>query len=545
MILFFSPYSHPMKQRVSQYQVARAIKKESREILWFVDDTGDISRHSGKNFVLFEKIASKVFGFKPIFTSTSINSSNRIEIIEKYSEKITTLSKFLLLKHKGIEIGKICASFYLYLEKRLELKQSDLSNIKLRNIIYDTLISIEIASTVLAKSSIQHVISYNGGYPPHRVFLQIARNNGLNIISLEGGINLSQFHSILRFCPGFDMEEWAYFHKLWPTIKDLPLDTKHISESRDHLLAVLRQESTHCYSLKSGNWNSDSLNEKFNCHAYEKVVLVATSSEDELKAASICGVSHISDGLFIDQIEWVSEIIDYAKENTNILFIIRIHPREFENHESVMASRFLQLLHNSPENVKVNLPEDNISAHDFIHVTDLLLVALSNLATEFLMLGIPVLRYCRTIGYPDDHGFLSNNSVKVYFEDLLNLCSASLSFEDIRYAYRFNAINRSASRIRLIQSGFISIIQCHILRFLYLISVGLKRRKLIYIIKSLLLIHERKPEKGIVTVPLEENFILKKRYSKLKNNDYMIENERKAISESISETQGILGFRHL
>lgn len=543
MILFFSPYSHPMEQRVSQFQVARAIRKKYNNIAWFIDDTGDVSRHSGKNFVLFEKLANKLFGFKPIFTSASIDSSKRFEIIEKYSEKLTVLSKFLSFEHKGIEVGKITASFYLYLEQKLELEASDLSNIKLRNIFHDTLASIEIASALLADSSIQKVISYNGGYPPHRAFLQFARNNGLGIISLEGGINLSRFHSILRFCPGFDMEEWEYLHKTWPSVKDLPLDTDHISDSRDHLLTVLRQESAHCYSAKAGKWNSKGLSEKFNCSAYGKVVLVATSSEDELKAASICGVKHITDSLFNDQIEWLNEIIDFAKANTNILFIIRIHPREFENHESVMASRFLQLLHNSPENVKVNLPADNISAHDFVHVTDLLLVALSNLATEFLMLGIPVLRYCKTIAYPDDHGYLSNTSKNIYFDDLLQLCNTRLSFEDIRYAYRFNAINRSASRIRLIKSNFIATVQSHALRVLFLVTKALNSKKLMYIIKSLILIQEKNPEKGIINIPLEKNFILEKRYSNLKDKESLIDNESKSIKMSMSETHRILRFK--
>lgn len=535
-----------MEQRVSQFQIAKAIKKEHKKIAWFIDETGDVSRHSGMNFVLFEKFANKIFGFKPIFAGASIDSSKRIEIIENCSRKLTNLSDFFSFKHKGIEVGKLTASFYLYLEQRLELELSDLSNIKLRNILHDTLFSIEIASRVLTDSGIQQVISYNGGYPPHRAFLQFARNNGLDVISLEGGINLSRFHSILRFCPGFDMEEWAYLHKLWPTIKDLPLDAKYISESRDHLLAVLKREATHCYSVEAGKWNSASLNEKFNCSAFEKVVLVATSSEDELKAASICGVNHITDSLFNDQIEWLNEIIDFAKANTKILFIVRIHPREFENHVSVMASRFLQLLLNScPENVKVNLPEDEISAHDFIHVTDLLLVALSNLATEFLMLGVPVLRYCKTIAYPDDHGYLSNTSKKIYFDDLLQLCNTSLSFEDIRYAYRFNAINRSASKIRLIKSNSIATVQCLILRVLYLISKCINSRKLLYIIKSLILIQEKKPEKGFINTPLEKSYILEKRYSTIKDKESLIEDEAKTIKLSISETHKILGLEGL
>ena len=95
-------------------------------------------------------------------------------------------------EHKGIEVGKITASFYLYLEQKLELEASDLSKIKLRNIFYDTILSVEIASVILVDSGIQQVISYNGGYPPHRAFLQFARDNGLEILSLEGGINLSR-----------------------------------------------------------------------------------------------------------------------------------------------------------------------------------------------------------------------------------------------------------------------------------------------------------------------------------------------------------------
>jgi hypothetical protein len=540
MILFFSPYSHPMEQRVSQLQIARAIKKELNSIGWFIDDTGDVSRHSKLNFVPFEKLANKIFGLKPVFASKSIDSSKREGIAEICSKSLSNLSKFISLNYKGVDVGRICTSFYLYLEQRLELEASDLSNIKLKNILQDTLISIEIASVVLTDSAFQQVISYNASYPPHRGFLQFARNKGLDVISLEGGINLSQFHSILRFCPGFAMEEWAYLHKRWPVVRDLPLDTSHIFDSRDHLITVLNKDASHCYSEKAGEWNSAKLDEKFNCSAYEKVVLVATSSEDELRAASISGISHITDSLFTDQTEWIAEIIDFARTKSNFLFIIRIHPREFEKRVSEMASKLLHILKRKPKNVRLNLPEDNISAHDFIHVTDLLLVAISNLATEFLMLGVPVLRYCRTIAYPDDHGCLSNTSRLEYFNDLQRLCKTNLPFEDIKHAYRFNAINRSASRIRLIKSNFLATVQCHILRVLYLVPKVLNRRKLMYIIRSIILTLEKTVEKGVLNLPLEKKFILDKRYSKSKNNAALLSSENKAIQRSISETQKII-----
>lgn len=524
MILFFSPYSHIMEQRVTQYQVGKDIRKKNLQVAWFIDDTGEVSRFSNKNFVRFERLANKIFNFEPIFTSQYTNSKISFDL-KQILLKLVNLKQFMSYEFKGIQVGRICATFYLYLEQRIELTEDDLKEDKLTNLFLDTIFSLKIASGLLKNPKIQTIISYNAGYPPHRAFLQFARNLGLSIVSMEGGINFSKFHSILRYCPGFDVEEWAHLKRVWTKVKHLPLKKQFISEGFNHLLSVLNQDCNHCSSLRAGSTKKEKLIEKFDCSSYKKVILVATSSEDELRAASIGGNDHITESLFYNQLDWIEELINFAKLNTNFLFIIRIHPREFRHKESQMASRLLTLLEKCPKNIKVNLPSDQISAHDFVNVVDLLLVAISNIATEFLMLGIPVLRYCKSIGYPDDHGYLSNASREQYFEDLIELSDRTMTLDEVKFAFRFNAINKSASRLHLNEIRYpAKLISLFFLSIFHFFKVT-NSRQLMYICRSFYLIFLRKTEGNVLTLPIKNLNIIDSRYNFKGNLDVFIERE--------------------
>jgi glycosyltransferase involved in cell wall biosynthesis len=133
--------------------------------------------------------------------------------------------------------------------------------------------------------------------------------------------------------------------------------------------------------------------EKLGIAKNEKIVLIATTSGDELFAWHIAknlAISTNQDG----QLTWLEDVIRIAKLRKELNFVIRIHPREFsEMHReggSDNSKLMAQLLNEVPDNIFVNWPSQGIGLYDLMQIASAVLVGRSSVAAEALMMGIPV-----------------------------------------------------------------------------------------------------------------------------------------------------------
>jgi CDP-glycerol glycerophosphotransferase (TagB/SpsB family) len=108
--------------------------------------------------------------------------------------------------------------------------------------------------------------------------------------------------------------------------------------------------------------------------------------------------------LFTNQLEWAKWLISYVGGRNDLHLIIRIHPREFPNkRENVRAphldSFISSLGANLPQNVSLNLPDQEISIYDLIPIVNVLLNSTSSVGVEFAAFGIPVITLVDVPGF--------------------------------------------------------------------------------------------------------------------------------------------------
>jgi hypothetical protein len=163
------------------------------------------------------------------------------------------------------------------------------------------------------------------------------------------------------------------------------------------------------------------------------------SSYDERFSSEIINVIPKYDNLiFSEQIDWIKFLIGFVKHRQDLFLIIRVHPREFPNKRDSMRSQHSLMLEkvlvDLPVNVKLNLPEDNLSIYDLAEYTDLFLNAWSSVGEEMSLLGIPVLIYSDDlVAYPSDINYVANSQ-----EDFRNKIDIALFYKcfSCRYALR-------------------------------------------------------------------------------------------------------------
>jgi hypothetical protein len=190
---------------------------------------------------------------------------------------------------------------------------------------------------------------------------------------------------------------------------------------------------------------AEAVRQKWGIPSSKKLLLMATSSNDELLAAQVIKAIPFGQKMaFPNQIEWIAETIKFVSQRDDLFLVIRIHPREFPNRREPIGSehslRVQQLLNNLPNNVRVNWPDDGMSLYDWLDAVDLGLTSWSSSGKEFALWGIPNLSYTNEISfYPKQElGFVGETR-----EEYFGLIDAALklgwSEQRIYRAYRWVA----------------------------------------------------------------------------------------------------------
>ena len=100
---------------------------------------------------------------------------------------------------------------------------------------------------------------------------------------------------------------------------------------------------------------------------------------------------------FASQEEWLLWIIETAKLNSDINFLIRIHPRCGKEKRSGISSQYMLVLENllrtyvkELPNLRICWPEDTVSSYDIMIWSQLIINGWSNICMEAGRMGIPV-----------------------------------------------------------------------------------------------------------------------------------------------------------
>ncbi|KAF0146425.1 MAG: hypothetical protein FD156_93 [Nitrospirae bacterium] len=139
-----------------------------------------------------------------------------------------------------------------------------------------------------------------------------------------------------------------------------------------------------------------------------KLIVMPTSSQDELLSAKAVGAKVLCNNIFQEQTEWVQFILDRFSESKDYFIVLRVHPRDFPNQRENKHSEYsvfyysLYEKYKNSDSIHINLPQDNISLYDLFEEAALVLNGWSSAGEEAGLLGIPVVSafqdYCNYPG---------------------------------------------------------------------------------------------------------------------------------------------------
>jgi hypothetical protein len=351
-----------------------------------------------------------------------------------------TPQNFLDLKLDGLDVGRIALYELLLQYKKNDLcfSEDEWNNylIALRN----TLISFFASKKIIDKEMPDRVLTYNSLYSVNRICCQLAELRGIPTYFLHAGHSLSNRLETMLIGSRYTFYFNQHLRKYWGIYKNIICKPEHIKAVTDHFLELF--QGRHFLAYSSMKKDKVDIRNIFKINEEQKILIATMSSYDERFSGEIINVMPKYDNLiFSEQIDWIKFLIEFVKHRQDLFLIIRVHPREFPNkrdsmrsHHSLMLEKVLVDL---PVNVKLNLPEDNLSIYDLAEYTDLFLNAWSSVGEEMSLLGIPVLIYSDDlVAYPSDINYVANSQ-----EDFRNKIDIALkdgwSFERIRKAYRW------------------------------------------------------------------------------------------------------------
>lgn len=239
---------------------------------------------------------------------------------------------------------------------------------------------------------------YNSLYSVNAVFRHFYEQKGVRVVSLHAGANLHHSLDSLLL-----MEKSVFTHisrlkDIWPEFASRRLTKERTDWVIDHFKELAAGKSAFAYSAPAQKSTAPDIRKVWHIPAEKKICLAAMSSYDERFAAEFTGnLASSQDAIFVDQIEWIKAIKEFAASHKHIHFIIRLHPREFPNKRESVQSKHAELvieaLRNHPENLTINTPADDLSLYDIAREVDLALTSWSSVSKELMLLGIPVVLY--------------------------------------------------------------------------------------------------------------------------------------------------------
>jgi hypothetical protein len=276
---------------------------------------------------------------------------------------------------------------------------------------------------ILQQKKVERLFVYNSLYSANRAAVEAANKYGIKCFTVNKGYNVCERETSYIVTKADIHPLLIHIDNRWQ--KEISFDKMHIVLR--HMETKMSGTDTHSYSTKKTNMTFNEIRNKLGVISkFEKTCVVLLSSEDEYYATSLVGYypSRLNN-LFSNQIEWLEYIKKISLEMPNVLFIIRMHPREYPNSRSntlsLNVNEVISIFPNTITNVVINTPSESISVYDLIECADLLLNMSSSLGAEVAYLKKPVLGFVteRLVAYPSDIHKISS-SLSEYCDDIQN-----------------------------------------------------------------------------------------------------------------------------
>jgi hypothetical protein len=256
---------------------------------------------------------------------------------------------------------------------------------------------IDFLDNLQTKNNYSAVISFDE-YCLANIVRAWARNLGLK--AFQAGLAY-HFNADLRFI-SLSSNKTSLIDKRiaideWKNRRQLALPAPLVNEIYEDLIFRMSTSGGHIFS-KNYSGDVDSIKKLFKIKDCNRVIAVFPSSNDEITAleemSKALNASIEDKDAFESQMDWLSCIIEFARQSDDVRVIIKIHPRLLDTHRDVRVADELAMYEEMattlPDNVFFVWPKDSVSAYDILMFADLGLTSWGTMGLEIAKLGIPV-----------------------------------------------------------------------------------------------------------------------------------------------------------
>jgi len=302
---------------------------------------------------------------------------------------------------------------------------------------------LEKIKKMCAEKKVSAAIFHNGLSAINRLSWEWCKSQGIITIDI---LNVS--HRNYRDSKYYlNTNLWPLFSHsksgVWDKVKELNLNLHEDLFVQSYFNSELMQGGVKGYGIGRKTGNSTNKTEESN----EFVALFLFNSTDERKTARY---------MFINSETILESVLDHFKlakqiaaNNPTVKFIFRIHPRmgnAHDDNESPQLREILKFLSDSTSNVKVVLPERQISLQESIQSSDIVLSFGTTAGLLASAAGLPVVLCSRDNdwNFPKDIYFVPEDFTEFEITQLINVV-LSKNFDrgeiEKRVKYAWRAIN--------------------------------------------------------------------------------------------------------
>lgn len=439
-ILFYTPYGEWFLHSLYEITLGHALKVRDAEVKFIgcdkvftdcdvhwentnpkTDTTCDLCHDTQQQ--IFNKL-----GMSIDWLGQHISDSNRSEV----EAWIGSLSDADLLEaeYNNVPLGKWVESS---VHSHFRMRYLDFGVEKIASAYRSYLLGAALAwhglKKIMDDFKPQVLFMLNGRFFSHRLAYELAQEQGIRVYCHERG----RQDNSLRV---FDNETGLTFDTLmnsWDEWKDQPLDQEELDATERVFLERSHGKNTGWKSFvleDRGDW--ELLRTQIRLKSDQKLVTLFTSSDDE------AGVSDAWKPVIIDQMDWVSKVMEYLRDKPEYKLVVRIHPNTAgvvgENRQ--FLDRISTLMDNAPDNVHFVMPADKVNSYQLIEMSDAVLVYFSSLGLEAPFAGKQTLIASKGLFYGKEFA-LNLDSAENLEKMLEKTLTTPLSSEQLTAAFRY------------------------------------------------------------------------------------------------------------
>jgi hypothetical protein len=279
------------------------------------------------------------------------------DLINKINFSNFTKKDLINFKIKNISVGKMC----LYETLLQNNKDSLIFNSDIRKLIVEKIKQIILFHSAIEKiysnNRFEVSISVNGYYYLSNFFNEFNKINNVRVFSIVNSNNFRFSRKHLRIYRNHELDEIRLIVKSWNNYSNIPIFKKSIIKCLLLIKSNLLKEHSHAFSPKLNK--GFSVRDFFNIPNGKKLVLITLSSGSEIFAAQVVSKKLKLDNkkhIFKTQIDFLKFLKDKFSNNKDIFFVVRLHPRLYNEKNPEELKKILRLNLHKTHNIKLNTP---------------------------------------------------------------------------------------------------------------------------------------------------------------------------------------------